>query len=180
MGERSEEVLLVLKAQAGSDKAFGMLYRSYHASLVRFAFRFCRNEQIALDAVQDAWITIARTLDALNEPSMFRPRVFQAVRWRTIDLMRKRETSMLSLEDNMIGASVEESSRWATTGQIATLIGKLPDIEQQAIHLFYLEDMKLNEISAVLEVPIGTLKSRLNRARLRLREIMEGEENGVD
>ncbi len=170
----------MLKAQAGSDKAFGMLYRGYHASLVRFSYCFCRNEQLALDAVQDAWITIARTLDALNEPSMFRARVFQAVRWRTIDLIRKRETSMISFEDDMLGVSTVENSRWATTGQIATLIGKLPDIEQQAIHLFYLEDMKLNEISAVLDVPIGTLKSRLNRARLRLREIMEGEENGID
>lgn len=180
MNERSSEALLVLKAQAGSDTAFGMLYRSYHASLVGFSYRLCRNEQTALDAVQDAWVTVARTLDKLHEPSMFRARVFQAVRWRTIDLIRKRETNMVSFDEELTDAPSDEIPRWATTGQIAKLIGKLPDVEQQAIHLFYLEDMKLNEISAVLEVPTGTLKSRLNRARTRLREFMEGEENGID
>ncbi len=180
MSERSEEALLVLKAQAGSDKAFGMLYRSYHASLVRFSIRFCHNEQLALDAVQDAWITVARTLDKLYEPQMFRARVFQAVRWRTIDLMRKRDANMLSLDDGGLDVADGAAPKWATNGQVLRLIEKLPAVEQQTIHLFYLEDMKLNEISAVLEVPVGTLKSRLNRARLRLREIMEGEENGFD
>lgn len=180
MNERSEEIYLVLKAQAGCSKAFGVLYRSYQASLLRFALRQCGNEQLAFDAVQDAWITVARTLSDLHDPAMFRARIFKAVRWRTIDHMRKREVHMLPIEDDMLNGTVSDNSEWATQGQIAALIKKLPEIEQQAVHLFYLEDMKLAEISAVLDVPAGTLKSRLNRARSRLKDIIEGEEDGFN
>lgn len=180
MSDRKAEIYLVLKAQAGSEKAFGMLYRSYHASLLRFAHRLCGNDQIAFDAVQDAWMTVARTLSELHDPSMFRARIFRAVRWRTIDHMRKRETHMVPIDENIIEDVSVENSDWATKGQITALVEKLPKVEQQAVHLFYLEDMKLAEISAVLEVPAGTLKSRLNRARSRLKDILEGEENGVN
>lgn len=178
MSNRTEEAYLVLKAQAGSDKAFGMLYRSYHASLLRFSYRLCHNEQLAFDAVQDAWITIARTLVDLREPSMFRARVFRAVRWRTIDLMRKRETGMLPVDEGVLNGLAVEHAPWATQSQIVALVDKLPEVEQQAVHLFYLEEMKLGEIAAVLDVPAGTLKSRLNRARKRLKDILEGEEHG--
>ena len=72
MNKRVDEEYLVLKAQAGSEKAFSILFRSYNPSLLRSAFRLCRNEQMALDAVQDAWLTISRTLGALTKPAMFR------------------------------------------------------------------------------------------------------------
>jgi len=176
----SKETYLVLQAQAGSEQAFAVLYRSYHASLLRFAYRLCKNEQLAFDAVQDAWITIARTLEDLYEPSMFRARVFKAVRWRTIDLLRKQTVITVPFDEDTQVAATSGGVQWATAGQITALIARLPEVEQQAVHLFYLEELTLSEISAVLDVPVGTLKSRLNRARAHLKEIIEGEENGND
>ena len=180
MSERATEEHLVLQAQAGNAKAFELLYRSYHASLVRFAFRLCGNEQMACDAVQDACILIARKLGDLHTPSMFRARVFKAVRWRTTDYMRKKANHTVPLDDVAQESVATEKSMWATSSQLGTLINKLPDVEKQAIHLFYLEELKLTEIAAVLEVPTGTIKSRLNRARGRLKTLMEGEENDID
>jgi len=181
VSERLTEEYLVLKAQAGNEKAFAILYRSYHAALVRFSYRMCSNEQAAHDAVQEAWVTIARTITKLHDPKGFRPRVFKAVRWRTLDYLRQQKVKMVSLEemsDNNVEPDIEAASDvsgWATKSQIAALVAQLPECEQQAIHLFYLEDMKLSEIAAILDIPTGTLKSRLNRARGRLHRLVSEE-----
>jgi len=180
VSDRLDEEYLVLRAQAGSNKAFDILYRSYNPSLIRFSYRLCHNEQLALDAVQDAWITITRTFASLANPAMFRSRVFKAVRWRTIDQMRKRENNMIALDDSLAADNLSEENPWATSNQIATLVRKLPEVEKQCVYLFYLEEMTLKEISAVFDVPTGTVKSRLNRARKRLRKIIEEEDNADD
>ena len=173
---RTEEELLVLKAQDGSKRAFAVLYKSYHPSLLRFSYGICKNEQMAADAVQDAWITIMRTLHNLYETSMFRARVFKAVRWRTLDLLRKQPSGHVPFDEHAEQIAVVASSPHATKGQLIWHIKQLPEGEQQAVYLFYLEELKLSEIAAVLEVPTGTVKSRLNRARARLREQMTTED----
>jgi RNA polymerase sigma-70 factor (ECF subfamily) len=180
VGERSNEQILVLKAQAGDRSAFNMLYRSYHPSLIRFSYRLCRNEQMAHDAVQEAWVTTARTLSDLYDPAHFRARIFKAVRWRTLDFLRKPAEAHQRMGDEISEIAAPERPFWATQSQIIALLAKLPAAEQQAVYLFYLEELKVEEIAAVMEVPSGTIKSRLNRARRRLKEQMEGEENAID
>nr|WP_281500757.1 sigma-70 family RNA polymerase sigma factor [Kordiimonas marina] len=167
--------MLVLRVQAGETRAFEILYRAYQPSLLRFAYRLSGDRQLALDAVQDAWILTERTIDELDNPAMFRARVFKAVRWRTYDHMRRRGVPHLPLE---AAGEVMDASRetLATRDQIVRLVDTLPDFERQAIYLFYLEDMMVTEIADVLDVPAGTVKSRLNRARARLRQQLEGEE----
>jgi len=177
---RNNEELLVLKAQQGNSRAFETLVRSYQPSLLRFAYRICKSEPMAADAVQDAWVTTARTLAALHEPSMFRARIFKAVRWRCLDILRKQAKGQVSYDEAEEMLAAPEANLWATKDQIVALIEQLPDVERQAVYLFYLEELKVDEIASVMDVPPGTIKSRLNRARRRLQEQVEGEENGFD
>lgn len=60
---------------------------------------------------------------------------------------------------------------------LSTALSRLPNIEKQIIHLFYLDEMKIAEISIVLEIPTGTVKSRLNRARQMLKQKYQQLEN---
>lgn len=177
---RSSEISVILKAQGGDRRAFEILYRSYQPSLIRFAYRLCKNETMATDAVQEAWVTTARTLHAIENPEHFRARIFKATRWRVLDLVRQQRSGQLALDEVAGELAAPEPSFWATQGQLIALIATLPAAEQQAIYLFYLEELKVEEIAAVMEVPSGTIKSRLNRARRRLREHMEGEDNAID
>ena len=102
---------------------------------------------------------------------MFRARVFKAVRWRTIDLMRKRDNNLETLDEDVLDESAEDQS-WATTNQIVSMVERLPEVERQAIYLFYLEEMSIKELAKVFDVPTGTVKSRLNRARTRLKKLV--------
>ncbi|UTW58135.1 sigma-70 family RNA polymerase sigma factor [Kordiimonas sp. SCSIO 12603] len=174
-GTRTKEELLVLKAQAGSKEAFELLYKLYQPSLLRFAFKILGDADLAQDAMQDAWIMLARTLSELKHTSMFRARAFRAVRWRAFDLLRKRDNSHEELSDEA-AVDNENESKVATSGQINALINRLPPAEKHTVYLFYLEELSIAEIAVVMETKPGTVKSRLHAARARLRQQTEGEE----
>lgn len=169
--------LLVIAAQKGNRSAFEALYRFHRMPLARFAYRECGDEQIALDAVQDAWVTLSKTLRRLNDPRSFRSWAYKTVRWRVIDIVRRRQREKVALDAvvEQSAAADTEQRAGATSSQLAAQIAKLTPDEQQIITLFYLEDMKAMEIAGILEIPIGTVKSRLSRARSQLRQQMTGD-----
>lgn len=164
---------LVLEAQAGNVQALGLLYQRYNPALVRFAFRLCSDDQLALDSVQEAWITLSKTLKKLKDPRGFRVWAYRTVRWRITDEIRKRgiETEPLHETEH----SSESTTPDATAAQLKTLLNRLSAEDKHTLTLFYLNELTLIEIAAVLEVPIGTVKSRLNRARNQLRQHTLGE-----
>lgn len=169
---RAKEEKLVLAAQSGNERAFDALYRLYQPSLLRFAYRLCSDETLARDAVQDAWILTLRTMKQAFPPSAFRARVFKAVRWRALDQIRRRGAlATEELQEDHVADSMPET--WATGDQLRRLIKALPIGEGEAVYLFYLEDLSVAEIALIQAVPVGTVKSRLARARDRLRQQIE-------
>jgi len=177
---RNHEALLVLSAQSGNQRAFEVLFRSFNPSLVRFASRLAGDDQLALDAVQDAWITISKNLANIGNPYAFRAHIFKAVRWRTIDQLRKYDRRTEELGDNIVDSNSNCHEMLATTSQIKRLVDQLPVIDRQAIYLFYLEDMTISELASILDIPGGTVKSRLNRARNTLKKLIEGDSHAND
>lgn len=172
--EQAKEDLLVMSAQNGNTRAFNVLFKRYHAPLLRFALKLCSNESMAQDAVQEAWIKCASSIKRLNDPRAFKSWMYRAVRWRAIEQARKLRSDESSLEDVSSAQLVAESQSSDCAGdELKLLISELADIDQQAIHLFYFEEMKISEIAIVLEIPPGTVKSRLNRARKQLRKKLE-------
>jgi RNA polymerase sigma factor (sigma-70 family) len=91
---------LVILAQSGNEKALAMLFTALQPGLVRFAYKFCNNQQLALDASQDAWLKSIKSLVRLNDPRAFKSSLFRGVRWTVLDYVRKNraeEKKQLSL-----------------------------------------------------------------------------------
>ena len=172
--EKAEEDLLVLAAQGGDRKAFEHLFAHYHQPLLRFAFRLGQDRQMAADAVQDCWVTLARSLKSLKDPRAFRLWLYRTVRWRLLDLLRARGQAPVALDAVELRAE-PAVSEIATTGQLKAHMAGLGEDDRLTMTLFYLEEMTLAEIAVILEVPLGTVKSRLNRARNQLRNSMTGD-----
>ena len=169
--KKAKEDLLVIAAQSGDIRAFESLFAAYNPALKRFAYRICSDEQLAIDAVQEAWITLSKTLRRLQDPRGFRIWAYKTVRWRITDMARKLPPASQSLdtlpEDAAAASPVEPD---ATSDQLSALMKSLPGEERQLLALFYLDEMKMIEIASVLGIPVGTVKSRLNTARAHLRE----------
>ena len=171
---KAKEDLLVIAAQNGNDQAFAFLCKHYHVSLHRFAYKLSNDHQLAQDAVQNAWIKITKKLKDIEDPRAFKSWVFRAVRWCAYDLMRKSQRQEELVEQEMLDSvaspqNVEDDN----AENLHTLIALLPEIDKQAIYLFYLEEMKIVEIADILQIASGTVKSRLNRARNMLRKLAD-------
>jgi len=175
---QAELDLLVLTAQDGNQQAFGLLFKFYHKALIAFAIKLGKNRELAKDAVQDAWVKAAKNIRKLQDPRAFKSWIYRLVRWKVIDLLRK-----LSRDDKRLEELNEETASTLVENQIevdetlSTALSRLPDSDKQILHLLYLDEMKVREISVVLEIPIGTVKSRLNRARKLLKEKYQQLEN---
>ncbi|NVK21906.1 MAG: sigma-70 family RNA polymerase sigma factor [Kangiellaceae bacterium] len=175
--KQAKQELLVLSAQQGNTKAFNALVEHYHSALVKFAYRICANQQLAQDAVQEAWLKLSQQLRKLNDPRAFKSWIYRAVRWRCIDLMRRQNNNEQELTDyqQQFSDSMTETPS-VSEGSLLPYINQLPDVEKQIIYLFYLNEISITEIAIILEIPIGTVKSRLNRARNQLRNIIPRDE----
>lgn len=177
---RAKEDLLVIAAQRGDMRAFEALFATYNPALKRFAYRLCSDEQLAIDAVQEAWITLSKTLRRLKDPRGFRIWAYKTVRWRVTDAARRlppHSEPLDTVPENAAATPTAEPE--ATSDQLSALMKALSDAERQILALFYLEEMKMAEIAAVLDIPVGTVKSRLNRARTRLRANQPGYDSNI-
>lgn len=168
--QQAEEDFLVLTAQEGGRRALDTLYRHYQRPLTGYAYRVCADAHMAQEAVQDAWLKAMKNLRQLEDPRAFRSWLYNLVRWRCIDLLRKAQRqgeNAIALEEGTLEVADESPKEMDADMKLA--INRLPPLEKQIIHLFYLDELSLLEIAAVLEIPVGTIKSRLNRARNRLK-----------
>jgi len=161
-----QQDLLVLEAQSGNNEAFECLVISFHAPLVKFAYNLSGNEALAKDAVQDVWISISKKLHQLKDPRAFKSWIYRAVRWRTLDLLKAKSNQYQTLQDVALTVELDESA--IERQQLLNAIAQLPKRERTVIYLHYLSELSLVEIAMVLEIPVGTVKSRLHRARNKL------------
>ena len=170
---QAEQDALVLLAQQGDREAFTLLYRALTPELLRFSYRLCDDRQLAADLVQDIWVGTFKSIHRLDDPRVLRSWLYRATRWRTLDAMRNSDRLR----------PLKQVDEWATDSNdeieapesVLNLIKALHQDEQHTVYLFYASELKLDEIALVLEVPVGTVKSRLNRARKKLKELWESK-----
>ena len=171
--EQAQIDLWVLEAQQGDKSAFTHLCRHFHPNLLRFSYKLSANEQLAHDAVQNSWLKITKSITRIEDPRAFRSWIYRCVRWQTYDLLKKSKNQddkhVVDDVDSFCAPEPEQNSTWESNN-LLNHISTLSDIDKQSIHLFYLEQMSLQEISIILDVPVGTIKSRLNRARKVLKQ----------
>jgi len=173
----AEHDLLVLEAQAGRGTALDTLVRLHHADVVRYAYSLCDDVAMARDAVQDAWLTVTRRLRRLDDPRAFRSWLYHAVRWRTLDAVRRRtrraETPIDDVGESRLPVTDGEARERRMTLEAA--LSRLSGVERDTLQLFYRRGLAVREIAHVHGVPIGTVKSRLHRARRQLQQAIEGD-----
>ncbi|MDX1644242.1 MAG: sigma-70 family RNA polymerase sigma factor [Thermoanaerobaculia bacterium] len=178
--DQAHDELLVLRSQDGDVGALDELVGRWQERFLRTAFRLTGEREAARDAVQEAWLAIVRGLGRLDDPARFGPWAFRIVRNKAIDWVRRR--GRRRQRDRELAAErerhVELGGRKDSTERgrrLADALALLPREQQALLALFYEEGFRIGEIAEILEVPAGTVKSRLYRARNQLKQAIEGE-----
>lgn len=168
--------LLAIRCQLGEPDAFDALIDRWHDPLWRYARRLAGTDEAASDVTQDVWLRVLRGIARLRQPERLRPWLFGITRRVLMDRLRLKYSNLDVVPvDEMELAAVEPGDDIeAELESMQEGMTRLPLVEREVLTLFYLRELTLVEVADILEVPVGTVKSRLFRARHLLRRELDG------
>lgn len=175
------EQLPVAQAKAGDADAWDTLFRRYQLPLYAYVFELVRDEQASLDIVQEVFINAVRHIDSLREEERFGSWLFGIAHQKVVQRWRKPDRTE-PLDEDPAGELPDGQDnprdwliRREQEEQFMTLLSQLPPPQRSVLLLHFVEDFSLDEIAAVMDVSVGTVKSRMHYAKQALRKLLEGE-----
>lgn len=166
--------LLAIRCQLGERDAFDALIARWHRPLAQYLRRLADSDDAAADLVQDTWIRVLRGISQLREPASLRAWLFGIARRVAMDRLRRRYVHRPADEVELDALpAAEESALEIDLTALDTGLARLPLPDREALTLFYLRELSIDEIATLLQIPVGTVKSRLFRARRALRDELE-------
>ena len=184
---------LVRQAQTGSSAAFAALVARYQERVFNTCYRMCHNEADALDLAQSTFLRALESLSSFRREANFYTWLFRIAINLVLSQRRTRQrrpTASLGAVDNpgieaqtpdrreLDGATAAE--RHELHARVAWALEQLDDEFRAAVVLKDVEDMDYAAIAEVLAVPVGTVKSRIHRGRLMLRDLLRDERKFLD
>ena len=174
---------LILRFQEGDINAYNELVKRYKDRLLNFVLRYFNNVEQAEDVVQDTLIKLYTHASYYKNVAKFSTWIFTIAKNNALTELRKnkrKKTDSLWTEDGQIIDinSKEESLDSKVQNEIAIdklnkFLDEIPENFRMAVVLRDFQELSYEEISKILEIPIGTIKSRINRGRIQLAEKMK-------
>ncbi|MDK9709804.1 RNA polymerase sigma factor [Acidaminobacter sp.] len=183
----SNDAVLIQKSKQGDVHSFELLISKYQVYAYNIAWRMLGNEEDAKDATQETLIKVFKGLDKFKENSEFSTWLYTITVNTCRDQLRKRKKVMtLSVDDTEEKVSIqlvaEESADPAVrleqkevAGQLLSALGKIPEFQKTAVLLRDVYGFSYEEIGAIENCSVGTVKSRISRGRHGLRSIILNE-----
>ncbi len=183
--EGAELESLVERFRHGDNKAFDQLVSRFEKGIYRLCYRFFNNEEDAMDATQEIFIKIYRALPTFEGRSSLKTWIYRIASNTCITLSdrRKREkegllqTILNWWSDRTVETPEEEvvdnEIRRMNQKMVAEKLEQLPETYRMPVILKDIEGFSLEKISEILDIPLGTAKSRINRGRRMLQESLQ-------
>lgn len=188
----AETQRLIRACKQGNEAAWEALVRHYQPVLYRFAYAYCRNHEDAGDIVGEVWLRLYQHLPNFQENACLTSWLWRIVRNTFISYcIRSKHRTHLSLETGLErygepadGYDLPDPApspetlclASASSRELARAIRYLPVLQRQLFTMYYTESKSYQEISQASHLPVGTVKSRLHRARRMLREALADSE----
>ncbi len=177
--EDKSDYELIDESIGGDEDAFGILMGRYENSLYGLIFKMVRNHEETQDLVQEAFIKSYKALESFNKQYSFSTWLFKIASNNCIDHLRKRRLKTTSIdapiqtEDGSLSQDLPDDSfspekdslRNELFSSVNSIIDELPEKYKVVINLRHKEDQSYEEIAVALDIPIGTVKARIFRAR---------------
>ena len=184
---KKEDAKLVERCLRGDEKAFELLLNKYRNAVYSICYRMVRNATDAEDLAQDVFVRTFSVLDRYDPAYPFSSWLYRITSNLCIDFIRRHRAGMVSLDQPVqgdegemprqlpskaVGPDREVESR-EMMAALEDAIASLPEHYRVIVILRHQEQLSYEEISEILGIRIGTVKSRINRARAALREALE-------
>ena len=175
------DVQLIHRILSGDDEAFNTLVRKYQKSVHALAWRKIGDFHFAEEIAQDTFLQAYKNLTTLRDPNQFAGWLYVIANRLCLKWIQRNKSAMQSLEDTSMGEiEISSYTRYVSEQReteaterryaiIKRLLQRLPESERTVVTLYYLGEMTAKEIGKFLGVSVNTIKSRLRRARERLK-----------
>ena len=178
MIDPKQEIFWVLRAQTGDREAFDELLKSVQTRLFRYIFRLVGEHSAAEDVLQEVFLIIYRKLRWLDNPKLFRAWAYRIASREAFKRLKreKRWTEQIRDEEILETISVEKPEEIyepELIEKLPALISKVSPASCAVLILHYLDEMSLSETAEILDISLGTVKSRLAYGLASLREKIE-------
>ena len=182
---------VVLEARKGRERAYRELVRRYERPVFSLLYRMVRDRELAEDLSQETFVKALNAIESYRPEFKFSSWLFKIANNAAIDHLRRRELNTLSLEGSPHAATPEAMEATALQigdrgetpldvveakelgGEIEQAIAKLRPEYRACIMLRHVEGRSYEEIAATLDLPLGTVKTYIHRARHELRKALE-------
>lgn len=156
---------LVKRAIKGDEEAFLELMHSYQEALYRTAISYVKNEEDALEAVQEVTYRAYRSIKTVKEPAYFKTWLIRIMMNYCLDVLKRSNREIV--EESLINRTgVSEDFTYM---EVEEALLTLSDYERELLHLKYFEGVKIKDIAVMWNTPEGTIKTRLHKALRALR-----------
>ncbi len=164
-----ENLLLVRAAQGGNAEALEKLVRLWQKKLWQYVFRLTSDIHAAWDITQQCWLEIIKGLNKLNDPTCFKAWAYRIATNNSIDWLKsKSKDQHISIDSIKIDCNQKNDDL-----RVKELVQRLKNDSRAILSLHYFEGLSITEISIALNIPQGTVKSRLFKARQELKQLWE-------
>lgn len=180
--ERSDDELMTL-AQAGSRDAFGVLVERYGRSVAQTCARMLNDSELGVELSQETWVAVWAQRAQYRVPGQLRPWLITVARNRCRSRLRKQGVARRYAEDAARAEALDLSSAEQIDRLLAQErqhkvrkgLAQLPELMREALLLRYSEELRYDEMAAVLSASESTLRSRVHHGLKLLRAWLEGE-----
>jgi len=185
---RQEERLIIERCKDGDLSAFDELVRRYGKQIFNFAYRMTQNYDDASDIASDAFMKVFNAIETFRGDANFSTWLYRIVTNLYLDSRKRSKAHMhipldeyIELEESSVTRQIEDPSpspleqleAGERYGVLSDAINELPEYQRVMVLLYHSQGKSYEEIAEIVGLPIGTVKSRLNRARLALKRKLE-------
>ncbi len=191
LNPEADEISIIKQVLGGDADAFEHIVKKYEKKVYNLALRYLKNRDDALDLSQEVFIQVYNNLAQFRGDSQFSTWIYRVTYNKCVDMLRKtqklRRNVVMSTDDENFfetrdrRASIEEDYEGRETlVTVMKIIDTLPSEQRDVVILRYIKDLSYSQIADVLEIAEGTVKSRLNRARLKIKEQLKESGTNVN
>lgn len=170
--------LLILRCRRGEKNALEELIHNWEKRLFYYVRKLVDNEQDAWDILQEIWLKVIRGIKLLREPRSLPTWLYRIARNTAMSHLRAQHSKLVLINENENTSYVDGSTEhfhFEDAEQVHYGLSRVSLPHREVLTLYFLQDLALEEIAEVLEIPLGTVKSRLYYAKNALRAVLEKE-----
>jgi RNA polymerase sigma factor (sigma-70 family) len=174
--EFKSDSFLVLDFKSGNEQALVLLVERWHKILCEKAFWVLKDADLSKDVAQECWKMVILNINNLKDPNSFGGWISRIVYRKSLDVLNANKRANETKEaygHQQVGTILDNDFNEFNEKLLLKAIKALPYNQQAVIHLFYLESYSLKEISKLLDLSTGTVKSRLFKARELLKQTLK-------